>query len=123
MLGGRRPAVSHVTIWGTSGPLGFNKTAAIYLFAAVATMLVFFLGDAPKKQLVPPGMSRTRAESGVDFVRNQVIMQTIGADGLGYLPYLDDAVLLHLLQQHHRDHPGRPVPRERALRRCRSSSR
>ena len=28
------------------------------------------------------------AESSVDFVRNQVIMQTMGADGLGYLPFL-----------------------------------
>ena len=43
-------------------------------------------------------------------------MQTMGTDGLGYLPLPDGAVLLHLLQQHHRDHPGRAVPRERALR-------
>ena len=28
------------------------------------------------------------AESGVGFVRNQIIMQTMGPDGLRYLPYL-----------------------------------
>ena len=33
-------------------------------------------------------MLQNTAESGVGFVRNQVIMQTMGTDGLGYLPYL-----------------------------------
>ena len=37
------PPISHVTIWG-SGPLGFNKTAAIYIFATLATILLFVLG-------------------------------------------------------------------------------
>ena len=32
------PPISNVTIWG-SGPLGFNKTAAIYIFATVATLV------------------------------------------------------------------------------------
>ena len=36
------PPISNVTIWG-SGPLGFNKTAAIYVFAALATILLFAL--------------------------------------------------------------------------------
>jgi len=87
LLGVDVPPVSHVTNWGT-GPLGFNKTAAVYVFAAVATMLVFYLGTRRKDALVPAGLLQNTAESGVGFVRNQVIMQTIGADGLGYLPYL-----------------------------------
>jgi F-type H+-transporting ATPase subunit a len=81
------PPISHVTIWG-SGPLGFNKTAAIYLFAALATILVFALGTRRKDALVPAGLLQNTAESGVGFVRNQVIMQTMGTDGLRYLPYL-----------------------------------
>ncbi len=81
------PPISHVTIWG-AGPLGFNKTAAIYLFAALATILVFVLGTRRKDALVPSGLMQNTAESGVGFVRNQVIMQTMGADGLRYLPYL-----------------------------------
>ena len=40
-----------------------------------------------KKQLVPRGIQNI-AESSVDFVRNSIIMQTIGPDGLGYLPLL-----------------------------------
>jgi F-type H+-transporting ATPase subunit a len=87
LLGVDVPPVSHVTNWGT-GPLGFNKTAAIYIFAAVATMLLFYLGTRRKDALVPAGLLQNTAESGVGFVRNQVIMATIGPDGLGYLPYL-----------------------------------
>jgi F-type H+-transporting ATPase subunit a len=87
LLGVDIPPVSNVTNWGT-GPLGFNKTAAIYIFAAVATMALFYFGTRRKDALVPAGLLQNTAESGVGFVRNQVIMQTIGADGLGYLPYL-----------------------------------
>jgi F-type H+-transporting ATPase subunit a len=87
LLGVDVPPVSHVTIWG-SGPLGFNKTAAIYCFATIATILVFYYGTRRKDALVPAGLVQNTAESGVAFVRNQIIMQTIGVDGLGYLPYL-----------------------------------
>ena len=81
------PPISNVTIWG-AGALGFNKTAAIYIFAALATILLFVLGTRRKDALVPSGILQNSAESGVGFVRNQVIMQTMGTDGLGYLPYL-----------------------------------
>jgi len=81
------PPISNVTIWG-SGPLGFNKTAAIYVFAALATILVFVLGTRRKDALVPSGLFQNTAESGVGFVRSQIIMQTMGSDGLRYLPYL-----------------------------------
>ena len=37
---------------------------------------------------MPSGLLQNTAESGVGFVRNQVIMQTMGTDGLRYLPYL-----------------------------------
>ena len=66
------PPISQVTIWG-SGPLGFNKTAAIYVFAALATMLVFFLGTRRKDALVPAGLMQNTAESGVGFVRTQIL--------------------------------------------------
>jgi F-type H+-transporting ATPase subunit a len=81
------PPISHVTIWG-SGPLGFNKTAAIYVFATLATILLFVLGTRRQDALVPSGILQNSAESGVGFVRNQIIMQTMGTDGLRYLPYL-----------------------------------
>jgi F-type H+-transporting ATPase subunit a len=87
LLGVDVPPISDVTIWG-SGTFGFNKTAAIYCFATIATIMVFYLGTRRKDALVPAGLFQNAAESGVAFVRNQVIMQTIGSEGLGYLPYL-----------------------------------
>jgi F-type H+-transporting ATPase subunit a len=87
LLGVDVPPVSHVTIWG-SGPLGFNKTVAVYCFATLATILIFWLGTRRKDALVPSGLMQNTAESGIGFVRSQVIMQTMGTDGLGYLPYL-----------------------------------
>jgi F-type H+-transporting ATPase subunit a len=87
LLGVDVPPISQVTIWG-SGPLGINKTAVIYGFATVATIVVFLLGTRKKDALVPSGIFQNTAESGVAFVRSQVIMQTMGSDGLGYLPYL-----------------------------------
>jgi F-type H+-transporting ATPase subunit a len=81
------PPVSHVTIWG-SGPLGINKTVVIYLFALVATVAVFYFGTRKKDALVPSGLLQNTAESSIGFVRNQIVMQTMGVDGLGYLPYL-----------------------------------
>lgn len=81
------PPISHVTIWG-SGPLGINRTVAVYIFATVATILLFWLGTRRKDALVPSGILQNTAESGIGFVRNQVIMATMGTDGLGYLPYL-----------------------------------
>ncbi len=87
VLGVDVPPVSHVTIWGT-GPLGINKTVLIYLFALVATVAVFYFGTRKKDALVPSGILQNTAESSIGFVRNQIIMQTMGVDGLGYLPYL-----------------------------------
>jgi F-type H+-transporting ATPase subunit a len=80
------PPISHVTIWG-NGPLGINKTIVIYGFATLATILIFVLGTT-KKRLVPAGIFQNTAESGVAFVRSQIIMSTMGDDGLPYLPYL-----------------------------------
>jgi F-type H+-transporting ATPase subunit a len=87
LLGLDVPPISHVTIWG-SGPLGINKTIVIYGFATVMTILIFVLGTRRKDALVPSGIWQNTAESGVGFVRSQIIMQTMGSDGLGYLPYL-----------------------------------
>jgi F-type H+-transporting ATPase subunit a len=81
------PPITHVTVWPT-GPLGLNKTALIYIFATIATIVIFWLGTRRKDALVPSGLMQNTAESGIGFVRTQVIMQTMGVDGLAYLPYL-----------------------------------
>jgi F-type H+-transporting ATPase subunit a len=79
------PSIEHLTIW-PDGPGGFNKVAGIYLFATAATLLLFVVAGT-RKQMVPRGIQNI-AESSVDFIRNSIILQTIGPDGLRYLPFL-----------------------------------
>jgi F-type H+-transporting ATPase subunit a len=79
------PPISHLTIWRDLG-FGINKTVLVYFLAVFLTLLLFFLAGA-KKRMVPTGVQAI-AESSVDFVRNQVIMPTMGVDGMPYLPLL-----------------------------------
>jgi F-type H+-transporting ATPase subunit a len=89
-LGLEFPPISHLVEWPDflfeGSALGVNKVVLVYFFALIATALLFFLG-ARKRQLVPTG-AQNIAESSVDFIRNGIIMQTMGPDGLGWLPFL-----------------------------------
>jgi F-type H+-transporting ATPase subunit a len=83
------PPISHLINFpdlAGSGPLAINKVVLIYFTAALLT-IAFFLAGTRKRALVPSGF-QTLAESSVDFVREQIIMQTIGTDGMRFLPLL-----------------------------------
>jgi F-type H+-transporting ATPase subunit a len=81
------PPIDHLINWPEfGGPLGWNKPILIWVGSAVVT-LVFFLIAGSRRKMVPTGVQAV-AESSVDFVRDQIIMQTIGPDGIRYLPYL-----------------------------------
>jgi F-type H+-transporting ATPase subunit a len=90
LLGIDFPPITHVTRWPDiffkDTAFGINKTVLIY-FASVLITLVFFFAAARKHQLVPRGV-QNMAESSVDFVREGIILQTIGPEGMGYLPFL-----------------------------------
>jgi F-type H+-transporting ATPase subunit a len=83
------PPVSHLLEWpdiifdGT--PFAINKPILIFFAAFVLTLLLFFV--AGKKKLVPTGAQNV-AESAVNFIEDSVIMQTMGRDGMAYLPFL-----------------------------------
>lgn len=79
------PPVSHLVEWPDFGPFGFNKIALIYVFALVATVILFIVGG--KKKLVPKG-TQNITELAVEFVDDQIIMQTIGPDGRKFMPFL-----------------------------------
>ena len=85
------PPVSHLfdwpAIWFDGTPLAINKTVLIYLFAAAATMVLFGLAGRPRESLVPAGVQHV-AESGVNFIEDSVVMQTIGPDGRKFMPFL-----------------------------------
>ena len=68
-----------------------NKVGLIYLFAFVAPVVIFTMAkrryDKAPAIVAPRGI-QTVAETSVEFVRESIVMQTIGPDGLRYLPFL-----------------------------------
>jgi F-type H+-transporting ATPase subunit a len=89
ILGLEFPPISHAIewpdIWG-SGAFAVNKVV-ILMWLSVIVCAVFFITASRRQQLVPTGVQNV-AESVVDFVREGIIMQTMGKDGLGYTPFL-----------------------------------
>lgn len=63
-----------------------NKVGLIYLWAMLAPLAIFVLAIR-KSALVPKGV-QTVAESSIDFVRENVVMQTMGPDGMRFMPFL-----------------------------------
>jgi F-type H+-transporting ATPase subunit a len=91
LLGLDVPPIDELTNWPAfafkgSSTFALNKVGLIYLLATAFTLMIFIIGGS-RKQLVPHGI-QSIAEVGIDFVRDQVVMQTMGADGLVFLPYL-----------------------------------
>jgi F-type H+-transporting ATPase subunit a len=88
IFGADFPPLSHIVNWPEffgDDTWGVNKVVLIYAIAMVATILLFTLGN--KKQLVPTGAQNV-AEVAVEFVEEQIVMQTIGEKGLKYTPLL-----------------------------------
>ena len=63
-----------------------NKVGLIYLWAMAAPLVLFVLAIR-RSALVPKGV-QTVADSSVDFVRENVVMQSIGPDGMRFMPFL-----------------------------------
>jgi len=80
------PPIGELVDWKSFGPLGLDKTILLVLLACTITV-VFFVVAGRKKALVPTG-AQNLAEMAVEFIVDGVIMETIGPDGLGFLPYL-----------------------------------
>jgi len=85
------PPVSHLFEWpdiffsGTA--YAINKTVFIYMAAVVITGVIFTLAGRPKQSLVPAGIQHV-AESGIDFIEESVVLQTIGPEGRKFMPFL-----------------------------------
>jgi len=83
------PPISHAVEWPIifGGEwLGVNKVVLL-MWASVIVVFAFFMTAARRQRLIPVGVQNV-AESTIDFVRNGVIMQTMGEDGLFYTPLL-----------------------------------
>ena len=85
------PPLSHIVNWPElfgGDSVGINKVVIVYAFAVILTILLFTLGN--KQQLVPTG-AQNMAEMSVEFVEDQIVLPTMGPDGLKWTPYLISA--------------------------------
>jgi F-type H+-transporting ATPase subunit a len=66
--------------------LSINRVVVQMFLVALTVWLLFFLAFRTPR-LVPAGLQNVM-ESVVDFVRNQIVMEVIGPEGLRFVPYL-----------------------------------
>jgi F-type H+-transporting ATPase subunit a len=80
------PEISHLLVWPDIFP-SFNKVALIGVVAVLATVIIFVLANRKDPMKAPTGV-RNVAEVSVEFIEGDIVMQTIGRDGLGWTPFL-----------------------------------
>lgn len=79
------PPISHIVEWpafgwSPDGAFAVNKVVLLTFLSVALTLLIFGIA-ASRAQLVPTGVQSV-AEMSVDFVRDQVVLQTMGEEGL-----------------------------------------
>ena len=60
---------------------------SFFLIVAVALTAIFFLIASRKMSLVPKGIGNI-GEWGVEFVRNNIVLDVMGSEGVKYLPFI-----------------------------------
>ncbi len=65
----------------------FNKVGLIAVAAALIGIIVFLIAGRRDPLKAPTGV-RNLAETGVNFIENDIVMQTMGKDGLRWTPFL-----------------------------------
>ncbi len=112
ILGLEFPPIENLVEWpaifGDGEIFEFNKIAVIDVIAVVATFLIFFIAGR-RRQMVPRGVQMI-AESAVDFVKEGIVMQTIGPDGLRYIPFLTSLFFFILIGNLFEIIPGFQMP-------------
>jgi len=59
----------------------------VFLMIAIALTIAFFVIASRKMALVPKGVGNI-AEWGVEFVRNNIVLDVMGSEGVKYLPFI-----------------------------------
>jgi F-type H+-transporting ATPase subunit a len=86
VLGLEFPPINEVIRWKDLFPT-FNKVAMIAVLAALIGSVIFILAGRYESSKAPRGV-RNLAEMIVEFIEDNIVMQTIGRDGLGWTPFL-----------------------------------
>lgn len=72
---------------------GAGKNAAVltnymvFLLIAIALTAIFFVLVSKKLSLVPKGLGNV-GEWGVEFVRNSIVLDAMGSEGVAYMPFI-----------------------------------
>jgi F-type H+-transporting ATPase subunit a len=80
------PPINEVIRWQDIFPT-FNKVALIACLATVIGIAIYLVASIRDPLVAPTGV-RNVAESGVEFIEDQIVMQTMGHEGLGWTPFL-----------------------------------
>jgi F-type H+-transporting ATPase subunit a len=83
------PPISHVTEWPTlfgGDAFGVNKVILL-MWISVAIVFGLLYAAGRPQALVPRGLQNL-AEATVDFVQENIVLQTMGPSGLGFTPFL-----------------------------------
>jgi F-type H+-transporting ATPase subunit a len=67
-------------------PFEVNKVVLL-MWLGVIIVVALFLVAGRRQSLVPTGVQNL-VETGVEFVRTDIILQTIGPEGMGWMPFL-----------------------------------
>jgi F-type H+-transporting ATPase subunit a len=80
------PPINEVVRWKDLFPT-FNKVALIACLASLIGIAIYLLASRRDPMVAPTGV-RNLAETGVEFIEDQIVIQTIGPDGLRWTPFL-----------------------------------
>ena len=88
MLALEFPPINELVRWrDVWSPAGLNKVAIICVLAALISIGIFLVAARTNGLKAPRGV-RNLAETIVEFVENQIVMPTMGRDGLGWTPFM-----------------------------------
>jgi F-type H+-transporting ATPase subunit a len=80
------PEVGELFNFPAFGPLGINRAIVLIFIATFFAGLLFVLAFSNAK--IIPGKLQLVAEAIVEFIREQIVLQIIGPDGLKFVPLL-----------------------------------
>jgi F-type H+-transporting ATPase subunit a len=87
------PPTTHDFVWGCwvskrVGGINLCYNFPLFLLTLVFVAFITMFVLAFRRPKVVPGKFQSLMEAGIEFVRNQVLLQMIGPEGMGWLPFL-----------------------------------
>jgi F-type H+-transporting ATPase subunit a len=86
MLAVEFPPINEVIRWQDLFP-SFNKVSLICVLATLIGAGIYLVASRRDPLVAPTGV-RNLAETGVEFIEDQIVMQTMGKEGMRWTPFL-----------------------------------